>query len=285
MYKMSNIYRMTFLHFYHKSINIKLKTFEKQVISMRNINKIYWQADKIGLITNHLEADTHSHWMLQLFIGIEADVEIVVNGKFVKCHCIVVDKNVPHSFSAGKKVFYSAIIEPASVYAKQLTARMNNDGYWVCNKNNIEELKQQGKSLIQQSNVEQYLKFIETLNNYLDISTKQKQYDDRIATLLQLLDTCHCNNHTISNLADTVALSSSRLSHLFKEQIGIPLKSYILLHQMECAFRELLAGKSVTEAAMSAGFDTPSHFAATVKRMMGMPVSLSLKDSEFLKVY
>ncbi len=103
--------------------------------------------------------------------------------------------------------------------------------------------------------------------------------------LFQLLDTCNCNNHTISNFADKVALSFSRLSHLFKEQIGIPLKSYILLHQMERAFQELLTGKSVTGATLPAGFDSPSHFAGTVKRMMGMPVSLSLKDSEFLKVY
>lgn len=252
---------------------------------MKNINKIYWQEDKIGLITNHLDAATHSHWMLQLFIGIEATVDITVNNKFIQCNCIVVDKNIPHSFSAGKKVYYSAIIEPTSAYAKQLTARMNHDGYWICDKHNIEELKQQGMSLIQQSSVAQYLKFVEILNHYLNISTKPKQYDDRIATLLQLLDTCNCNNHTISNFADKVALSSSRLSHLFKEQIGIPLKSYILLHQMERAFQELLTGKSVTEAALSAGFDSPSHFAGTVKRMMGMPVSLSLKDSEFLKVY
>ncbi len=53
---------------------------------------------------------------------------------------------------------------------------------------------------------------------------------------------------------------------------------------MECAFRELLSGKNVTEASMTAGFDTPSHFAGTVKRMMGMPFFI-FKDSEFLKVY
>ena len=82
-----------------------------------------------------------------------------------------------------------------------------------------------------------------------------------------------------------VFLSSSRLSHLFKEQTGIPLKSYIILHQMERAFDELFAGKNITESSMIAGFDSPSHFASTVKKMMGMTVSLSLKDSEFLKVY
>ncbi|CZR98033.1 MULTISPECIES: helix-turn-helix domain-containing protein [unclassified Clostridioides] len=252
---------------------------------MNIINKIFWQEDRISMITNHLEADKHSHWMLQLFIGIEDSIEITVNEKLVKCNCIVVDKNISHSFSARKKVYYSALIEPTSIFAEQLTSKMNDFGYWICEKDGLDELRQQGTFLIYQSSEEQYLKFMKMLNNYLNFPETIKYYDDRITELLQLLHTCNCDNHTISNFADKVALSASRLSHLFKEQIGIPLKSYILLHQMECAFGELLSGKNVTEASMIAGFDTPSHLAGTVKRMMGMPVSLSLKDSEFLKVY
>ena len=98
------------------------------------------------------------------------------------------------------------------------------------------------------------------------------------------MEFCNCDTHLIALYADKVALSQSRLSHLFKEQVGIPLKSYIQFHQIQKAFLGLLNGKNITEAAMFAGFDTPSHFAAVTKRMMGMPASISLKDSVFLKV-
>lgn len=252
---------------------------------MQMINRIFWQEDKIGMITNHLEADTHRHWMLQLFLGINDCIEITVNGVPVKCYCIVVDKNIPHSFSAGKKVYYSVLIEPASVYAEQLGSKMNDSGYWICEQDGMEALRRQADGLVQQSGIRQYLQFAEMLDNYLNITPVPKCYDDRITELLHLLNHCSCDNHTISNFANKAALSPSRLSHLFKEQIGIPLKSYIMLHQLKRVFKELLTGKNVTEAAMAAGFDTPSHFADTVKRMMGMPVSLSLKDSEFLKVF
>ncbi|MDV9259979.1 hypothetical protein [Clostridioides difficile] len=70
---------------------------------MNIINKIFWEEDRIGMITNNLEADTHSHCMLQLFLGIEDSIEITVNEKLVKCNCIIVDKNISHSFSARKK--------------------------------------------------------------------------------------------------------------------------------------------------------------------------------------
>ena len=119
---------------------------------------------------------------------------------------------------------------------------------------------------------------------FLGVEQKTPTYDDRITELLSLLDECSCDDHAIAQFAYKIALSPSRLSHLFKEQTGMPLKSYIMLHQMERAFIGLLGGKSITEAALNAGFDTPSHFAATTKRLMGMYASLSLKDSEFLKV-
>ncbi|HIE5809279.1 TPA: hypothetical protein ACXN29_000050 [Clostridioides difficile] len=32
--------------------------------AMNIINKIFWEEDRIGMITNNLEADTHSHCML-----------------------------------------------------------------------------------------------------------------------------------------------------------------------------------------------------------------------------
>lgn len=66
--------------------------------------------------------------------------------------------------------------------------------------------------------------------------------------------------------------------------MGVPLKSYIQFHQMQTAFLALLNGKNITEAAMLAGFDSPSHFATVTKKMMGMPASISVKNSVFLKV-
>lgn len=101
---------------------------------MKVINKIFWQQDRIGILSNHIEAETHKHWMLQLFLGLEDAIEIIVNGKWIRCNCIVIDKNVPHSFSTKKKMYYSAIIDPSSMYAKQLTSRMNAFGYWLCDK-------------------------------------------------------------------------------------------------------------------------------------------------------
>ena len=150
------------------------------------------------------------------------------------------DKHIPHSFYAGNKVHFSALIEPTSSYAEQLSLKMNDKGYFICNASGIKKLQIKAKALIKSSDTKQYLDFIDNLNKFLKITYLQKNYDDRILEFLKLLSTCDCSNHTISNFADKAALSPSRLSHLFKEQIGIPLKSYILLYQMEQAFKEYI---------------------------------------------
>ncbi|NQX46577.1 helix-turn-helix transcriptional regulator [Paenibacillus tritici] len=54
-------------------------------------------------------------------------------------------------------------------------------------------------------------------------------------------------------------LSNSRLSHLFKENTGISLSGYMVLHKLQKATYLIFEGLSITDAAMAAGFDSPSH--------------------------
>ena len=48
---------------------------------MDTINKIFWDTDRISMITNHINAEILSHYMLQIFIGIEDMVDIKINNK------------------------------------------------------------------------------------------------------------------------------------------------------------------------------------------------------------
>lgn len=248
------------------------------------MNKIYWSKDKITMLTDHLAAQNHSHLMLQMFLSLEGSMEIQVSGRRISCKGMVVNQNIPHAFHAKKKLHLSVLIEPASGLAEQLDKKMEGKEYLLLEGYGMDELQKQAAEMAEDESASCYYKFMEELYQFMDLSPSPKEYDERIQQLFLLLDSCNCDDHRISVFAEQTALSPSRLSHLFREQTGVSLKSYILLHQMEKAFMELLNGASITRAAMEAGFDSPSHFAATVKRMMGMPASLSLKDSRFLKV-
>lgn len=87
----------------------------------------------------------------------------------------------------------------------------------------------------------------------------------------------------IRALADRVALSPSRLGELFRRDIGIPLRRYLLWLRLIEAVEALAGGLTLTEAAHRAGFADSAHFTRTFNRMFGMPPSaLHLAHVEIL---
>lgn len=245
--------------------------------------KIFWDKDNIAFIGNQVNATEHAHCVEQIFLSLNEPLQVTVNGKQVNGRCIIVNKNARHIFSCDNQIRLSILIEPSSNFANELIKKI--DGDYLIFDNDIDRIQQKAAALIDTNDRQRYIEFIQDFAEYLGIKRNSEILDERITALLEILQNCDCYDHTIENFAKSVCLSSSRLSHLFREQIGVPLKSYILFHQLEKAFTALLSGTNITDAAMLAGFDSPSHFAATVKKWMGMPVSASIKDSEFLKVF
>ncbi|MGB8454607.1 MAG: hypothetical protein WCD89_20040 [Anaerocolumna sp.] len=66
----------------------------------------------LGALSDTVKADTHKHWMLQLFLSKEDNLEITVREKKVVCKCIIVDMNIKHNFSTGNMVHFTLLIKP-----------------------------------------------------------------------------------------------------------------------------------------------------------------------------
>lgn len=245
--------------------------------------KIYRGQDNIAFISDQVSSTEHSHCLLQVFLSFDEPLSLAVEDETVIGKCVIVNKNVKHVFSCKNRKRLSILLEPASNFAKELASKMDGK-YMICDQDKIETLQQKAAMLEHAAGQEQYLRFVRDFAEFFNISGSNQILDERITELLVCLQDCDCYDHTIENFANKVSLSSSHLSHLFREQIGVSLKSYILFHQLEKAFTAFLNGKSITDAAMLAGFNSPSHFAATVKKWMGVSVSSYKKDSEFLKV-
>lgn len=109
---------------------------------------------------------------------------------------------------------------------------------------------------------------------------------DRLITRLLGLDTSgnmprdEIPEDITAQLCARVCLSPSRLSHLFKENVGISLHRYLAMDKMRKGYIYFQKYGSITEASMRAGFDSPSHFAATCKRMFGISFSEFIKSEK-----
>lgn len=250
------------------------------------MNRIYWDIGQISMLTDDLGASTHSHGMIQFFLALENRPVIKVGReKLEKPVCLFVQKNVKHSVKFRDGIMFTSVIEPASDMGAFLSDLMKDREYFPVEDEAAGKLIEYARPMVESFDRESYLHFTKQMYQCLGFQPAERQFDERILRFLDSLEDCTCMDHSVEKYAEELCVSASRFSHLFSEQVGVSLKSYLTLHQLEKAYQEILGGSSITEAAMNAGFDSPSHFAATVKRLMGLPTRKALKDSRFLKVY
>lgn len=74
----------------------------------------------------------------------------------------------------------------------------------------------------------------------------------------------------IKKLASKLKLSESRISHLFKENMGIPISSYRIWVKIKRLATSLESGKDLTFSAQEAGFFDSSHLNRVFKNYFGI---------------
>jgi AraC-like DNA-binding protein len=117
-------------------------------------------------------------------------------------------------------------------------------------------------------------------DNILEVVLAQlpevRPLDVRVRRVIQLLKIQP--RYPLSELAAAVGLSYYRLSHLFVEEMGIPLRSYQLWRKVHAATK-LLGEMSVAEAARRVGFSDGSHLSHAFQRLHAWPPSYFYGES------
>ncbi len=109
--------------------------------------------------------------------------------------------------------------------------------------------------------------------------------DPRIAQALAFLRADPTAYESIDKLAQLVHLSASRFAHVFKEQVGVPVRRYVLWLKMRAALDAALAGQSLTASAITAGFADSAHLSRTVRSLLGVAPEFLFRRRERLIIH
>jgi AraC family transcriptional regulator of arabinose operon len=118
----------------------------------------------------------------------------------------------------------------------------------------------------------QYNKLEEMLIRARTYSVEQARnpLDSRIQTACDLMQARLNASFNIDEIANACNLSTSRLSHLFKQQIGLGPKTWINNLRLQHARKLLINSKeSVNAIGARVGYENPSHFTKYFKKNMG----------------
>lgn len=85
-------------------------------------------------------------------------------------------------------------------------------------------------------------------------------------------------------LAGDVFLSEGRFGHLFKQEVGIPLRRYLLWRRLLMGMNSIFCGRNFTYAAHEAGFTDLAHFSHTCQSMFGLSLSDMFAERQLISV-
>ncbi|MBI5590091.1 MAG: AraC family transcriptional regulator [Deltaproteobacteria bacterium] len=115
------------------------------------------------------------------------------------------------------------------------------------------------------------------------VKSEPAAMDPRIQIALILMREMETKKISARAMAAALAISETRLIHLFKENVGIPIRPYLLWLRLIEAVKHLLSGISLTEAAHVAGFADSAHLSRTFRRMFGFSPSDIFKNDRFIQ--
>lgn len=115
-------------------------------------------------------------------------------------------------------------------------------------------------------------------------SKEQYHVDERVEKIVHIIQHAIDHNLSIEHLAAEVNLSVPGLIKLFKKQTGVPIRRYRQWHRLFVTATEIGKGKSLTDAALAAGFVDLSHCTNTFNTMLGMRPSYFLQRPDEIRV-
>lgn len=105
------------------------------------------------------------------------------------------------------------------------------------------------------------------------------QFDPRVAEAIEYAHSLKTKKVAVHELAEKLALSESRFLHLFKEQMHMTWRKYLMWHRAVEGALQVATGASITEAAHATGFTDSAHFAKVFKQIFGLTLTEALGGS------
>lgn len=233
-------------------------------------NQLYIE-DHILMICAYPTPKTHRHIAAHLIFA-DADVlQCRIEGQELEASAIMIASEADHTAFAknGRSIVF--LFDVASELARNMEALyLKGNPYYIL----PDALADATRGLFQKTS-ENLAVFDDGLLELLGLRQQEKnKMDERIEhAVADLKNLKEIPEDLFEQTYKNACLSESRFSHLFRKNVGIPFKRYLVMIKLRKAYEAYLEGLSITEISMQAGFDSPSHFAATIQRVFGLSFS------------
>lgn len=193
-------------------------------------------------------ARPHAHYAHQVLMAREGEVKALINDQPQQDSLLVIASNQRHAILDSDQHTVTLFAEPLAFALADLES--------VC--------RQAGPNL-------------QSLTTRLN-ELPRRQLDPRLEKALQRIRALDDSALPAQALAEEASLSLSQLERLFSGTLGLSVRRLVLWQRLRQALRLAMAGDSLTNAAIAAGFADSAHFSRCVRSQFGIRADLTLRQ-------
>lgn len=214
----------------------------------------------------------HSHHAIQLCVGMDSPVMLdLPDAPTRSCRALIIAPDVAHRLAPSRAQLALLYVDPEAAIGIALMA--------VAGDRRIFEPRPAQASALRtffdwgpaSREVELAVrKVVDVIVERPVLAAPPGALDHRVKRVTDWVNAAEDLSVSAESLAELAGLSVGRLTHLFKEQIGIPIRPYLLWLKLRRAVEAMAETDTLTEAAHVAGFSDSAHMTRTFRRMFGV---------------
>jgi AraC family transcriptional regulator len=225
----------------------------------------------------------HSHHAIQIVIGIDGDMAIKgARGDWRIGRGIIVRHDVEHSYDGKGALGAMIFVDPESYEGTWLQTALAEDitvmpeaRTAVCATAWTTFLERPFESAEIGATIRQCVRSL------CPGAPPARRLDDRVTKVLAAIQESDDLRMSIEDAAAMAFLSPSRFAHLFKEQVGLPFRRYMLWRKLTRAMLAIGTEKTIAAAAHASDFADAAHLTRTFYQMFGIPPSVMMRGEFF----
>lgn len=227
---------------------------------------------------------THAHHAIQVVVTMQGEAGIAgEDGQWQSGRGIIVPPNLEHSYSGQGSFGAMLFVDPDSIEGVWLRSTIGNRITIVPESRVLPAaaaLRAFCDTPFEGMDVGSLIRYIvESLSAGVP---PVRRPDPRITKVLDLIASSENLRLPLERVAASVFLSPSRFQHLFKQQVGLAYRRYILWRKVTRAMVAIARERTLLAAAQESDFADAAHLTRTFQQMFGLPPSVLMQGELFV---
>lgn len=241
--------------------------------------KIYEAKNHILIHTEDISPSQHSHMAAHIIVSLGGRIEIQSAGQKQFCYGGLVPAGQIHKVNTNNNGVLVFLYDCSTSIAKQIK------NFQVIPDEICKTISNLYNTVKDSVNSDNYYSFEKECLKLMGINCRENcETDERIHSAITYIQQNLCEKISCGEVANKVFLSQSRFSHLFKEKMGMTFSAYLIYQRLMYVYAGVIGGKSITTAALAAGFASSAHFADVNRRVFGISASNITANISFEKI-